>query len=290
MRPDPLDQTRINHLLANVGSCARVRVLDQCDSTNAVLGRETAGNADGTVVTTEVQTSGRGRRGRAWIAPPGGSLAFSMLWHFHRDAVALSGLSLVAGIAVVSALARLGEFPIALKWPNDILLAGAKLGGILTETRIGANGSDPIAAIIGVGLNIRMSDDDHQAVVAAGNAVSYPVTDLSSICAQLPSRNELLALIATELATHLARFDGEGFGVFQERWNSLHAMKNQWVTVREAGGAAIEARAIGAAADGALIIDVAGERRHMRGGEITLRPPDGVTPPANAPRKLETRA
>jgi BirA family transcriptional regulator, biotin operon repressor / biotin---[acetyl-CoA-carboxylase] ligase len=294
MRPDTdlLDQTEINRQLANAGSCARVQVLDQCDSTNAVLGREAAGSADGMVVTTEVQTSGRGRRGRSWIAPPGGSLAFSMLWHFNRGALALSGLSLVAGVAVVSALARLGDVPLTLKWPNDILSAGAKLGGILTETRIGSSDSGPIAAIIGVGLNVRLSSDDYRAVAVASKGAPYPVTDLARIVAVLPSRNELLALIVTELASHLALFDREGFVAFQERWNGMHALRDQWVTVLDADGAAIDARAIGAAADGALIVDVAGERRFLHGGEVTLRQRGGraADPSIVGSRKLGTRA
>jgi BirA family transcriptional regulator, biotin operon repressor / biotin---[acetyl-CoA-carboxylase] ligase len=292
IHPDPLDQIDINRRLANAGSCARVRVLEQCDSTNAVLGRECAGSASGLVVTTDKQTNGRGRRGRAWIATPGGSLVFSMLWHLHRDAAALSGLSLVAGVAVVTALARLGDFPIALKWPNDIWSDGAKLGGILTETRIGSSGAGPIAAIVGVGLNIRMDIEAMRAVAAAGRAAPYPVTDLASLGAKVPSRNELLASIAAELAVDLARFDMEGFRAFQARWNGMHALQNQWVTVWQADGSSIEARAIGVADDGALIVDVAGERRLLHGGEITVRPHGAgqVVAQANDAQTLGARA
>ena len=289
-KSDPLDQIDINRQFADAGSCARVRVLDQCDSTNAVLGREAAGSANGLIVAAEVQTNGRGRRGRTWIAPPGGSLAFSMLWHFNRDAAALSGLSLAAGVSVVSALKKSGGLRLALKWPNDIWSAGAKLGGILTETRIGANGGDPITAIIGVGLNLKMNHDDHRAVAATG--VAYPVTDLAAICEIVPGRNELLARIATELACDLACFDRDGFAAFQARWNGMHALQDKWVTVLAADGQASEAKVIGAANDGALIVEVAGERRHLHGGEVSLRPQAGAAPgrPADLSRIAGSRA
>ncbi len=123
-----------------------------CDSTNAVLlARAEAGAPSGTVVIAAEQTAGRGRRGRNWFASPGDSLTFSLLWRF-APGTAPAGLSLAVGVAVVRALAKVGAGEAALKWPNDILQDGRKLGGILVELLPGA----PHAAVIGIGINLHL--------------------------------------------------------------------------------------------------------------------------------------
>jgi biotin-[acetyl-CoA-carboxylase] ligase BirA-like protein len=127
-----------------------IDVLDSCDSTNAVLlARAEAGAPSGTVVIANEQTAGRGRRGRSWFASRGDSLTFSLLWRF-APGTAPAGLSLAVGLAVAQALEKVGAGGTALKWPNDILKDGRKLGGILVELLPGA----PHAAVIGIGINL----------------------------------------------------------------------------------------------------------------------------------------
>ncbi len=272
---DRLDERDINQRLVAAGSRARVSVLDHCDSTNAVLAREPMGaQPNGTVVTTEVQANGRGRRGRAWIAPPGGSLALSMLWRFDRGAGALAGLPLAVGVAVVNALKRAGDCPVRLKWPNDVVCEGAKLGGILVETRIGSSGTGPVMAIIGVGLNLRLREVDHIALGTLGtpgDAVPR-VSDLASILAPLPRRNELLANIVCELADTLAQFEAEGFKAFRAQWSALHAYGDTSVRILSANGAEFTAQVTGIADDGALIVKTVDGIRHLHAGEVSLRP------------------
>ncbi len=279
---DRLDETDINRWLVAAGSRARVTVLDQCDSTNTVLAREAnAARPNGTVITTEVQSNGRGRRGRTWIAPPGGSLALSMLWHFDRGAAALPGLSLAAGVAVVDAIKRAGgECPVALKWPNDIVCNDAKLGGILVETRIGASGVGPVVAIIGVGINMRLVGADHEALAARGadSAPSQPVTDVASVVTTVPSRNELLSQIVAALAIALAQFEVAGFKAFKTRWQALHVYQGRWVRIVSADGTWLAAQVAGIADDGALIIETASGIRHIHAGEVSLRS-DALTDP-----------
>ena len=124
-----------------------------------------AGSAS--VVLAEHQTGGRGRRGRGWVAPPGGAICFSLSWQYAELPADLSALSLVVGLCVVNALNELGVTGVTLKWPNDLVTAQGKLGGILIEMRAEAGG--PVHVVIGIGLNVVLDDAAREAVKATGN-------------------------------------------------------------------------------------------------------------------------
>src|SRR6266850_4733723 len=127
-----------------------VRMVERCGSTNAVLLAE--GKPD-VLLAAQVQTAGRGRRGRRWYSARGAGVTFSLSAVIRRPARELAGLSLVAGVAAARALRALGVAQAALKWPNDLVVDGAKLGGILVETR--SNGGGATRAVVGVGINLR---------------------------------------------------------------------------------------------------------------------------------------
>src|SRR5689334_7281700 len=119
-----------------------VRKVERCGSTNAVLLAE---GKPGVLLATNEQTAGRGRRGRRWYSMPGTDVTFSLSAEIARPE---PGLALVAGVAAAKALRALGVKQAALKWPNDVLVNGAKLGGILVETR-------GRLAVFGFGINGR---------------------------------------------------------------------------------------------------------------------------------------
>src|SRR4051812_7580052 len=111
-----------------------IRVHDEIDSTNTHLMKRAATESiDGVVCLAETQAGGRGRRGRTWLTPKGKSLAMSLGIDFAIPVSDLSPLSLVVGVAVADAIQELGIDTLSLKWPNDVLLAGKKAGGILIE-------------------------------------------------------------------------------------------------------------------------------------------------------------
>ena len=152
-----IDPHRLSSLLG--AACGRFAVdaLAECDSTNSVLlQRAGQGAPSGSVVVADRQTAGRGSRGRRWESSPGASLTFSLLWRFEGGVHRLAGLSLAVGVALVRALAACGAPGITLKWPNDILLDEAKLGGILVELQ-GAEGCS--LAVIGIGINLAPPPD-----------------------------------------------------------------------------------------------------------------------------------
>jgi BirA family biotin operon repressor/biotin-[acetyl-CoA-carboxylase] ligase len=243
-----------------------VEVVEHVDSTNsALLERAEAGGAPGTVLATELQSAGRGRRGRSWASGLGGALTFSLLWRFEQGAAALTGLSLVVGIAVARALVSLGATGVRLKWPNDILYDGRKLGGILIEVRGDALG--PTAAVIGIGLNVRMPQ-------VLAERIDQPVTDTMQAGAGA-DRNRMLAAVLEELAELLDAFARDGFAPLEPEYRRWHALQDAAVLVNLGDGRPVRGHARGTADDGALIVETSDGLRRFHGGEVSLRAMSG---------------
>ena len=240
----------------------RLEVLDECSSTNTVLAeRAEAGAAHGTLLLCEHQSAGRGRRGNAWVSEAGGSVTFSVLWRFPQGAGALAALSLAAAVGAAKALEGLGVRGVGVKWPNDLLSDGRKLGGILIETSGDAAG--PTAAIVGVGVNLRLS-------ASARRHIGAPVADIATACAAVPSRTEVAADLAVSVASALERFSREGFAPFRQPWLELHAWQGKRVVLSRDNRAVAQGEAVGIAEDGAL--ELASERgiERFRSGELSL--------------------
>lgn len=175
----PLDATALRAALVRPGSLwTDVVVTESTDSTNAdAAAAARAGATEGTVFTTHVQTAGRGRLDRAWDSPPGSGIAVSVV--LRPDGVPAASwawLPLVVGLAVDAAMHDLGVAS-ALKWPNDVLVDGRKLAGILLE-RVETS-AGPVA-VIGVGLNVSMTREElpvpHATSLALENATSVDRT------------------------------------------------------------------------------------------------------------------
>jgi len=238
-----------------------VDLLPVCASTNAVLlERAEAGAPSGSVVVAATQTAGRGRRGRAWLSAPGDSLTFSLLWRF-APGTAPAGLSLAAGLAVVRALAKLGAGEVALKWPNDLLKDGRKLGGILVELVSGAHGYSNVAAVIGIGLNLRLPAAMPEELRRQSAALDAAVD---------PDR--LLAVIMQESLAVLESFAAQGFAALRDAWRAHHAFENQPVRLLSDFAQQRAGICRGIADDGALLLEVDGRIERILSGELSLRP------------------
>ncbi len=241
----------------------QLELLDTCASTNTLLLARARGGAPlGSVIACELQSAGRGRRGNRWQSGLGGGLTFSLLWRFRQGAAGLGGLSLAAGVAVVRALASLDIEDVQLKWPNDLLHAGRKLGGILIELQGDAAG--PSAAVIGIGINVRLRS-------AMRDAIAQPVTDLATIATQVPPRNRLLAALLIELEQVLEQFAAHGFAPLREEWMTRHAHQGRLVTLSSGEGRSMAGRAVGVAEDGALLLETDGGVERCVNGELSLR-------------------
>lgn len=239
-----------------------LHVLSMTDSTNNYL-LERIKNKQGlgiaNICLAEYQSSGRGRRGRTWASPYGSNLYLSIDWQFEAGVAALEGLSLAVGVVIARALADLDVTGVSLKWPNDILVNGAKLGGILIDVR--GDHAGPCRIVVGVGINVNMSK---QSV-----AIDQLWTDISTICGEV-SRNLLAATIIEELIALLAAFESTGLKPFVDQWQHLDAFSNQLVDVIS-GAQKVSGICRGIADNGALVIDCNGVKKYMHGGELSLR-------------------
>lgn len=133
--------------------CADIRILSEVDSTNSYLLAQADALPDGAVLFAEHQTSGRGRLGRRWAAPRGSSLLLSVLF-FEQPGASTAALStLIGAVAACEAIEAATDCRPTLRWPNDVLISGRKVAGVLVETRRRGTGSPPLAVVLGIGIN-----------------------------------------------------------------------------------------------------------------------------------------
>lgn len=261
----PLDLLDADAIRASLAPATARRLGDldvfwQIDSTSSeLLRRAASGVRDRSVCLAERQSAGRGRRGRAWQMPLGGGLALSMFCRFDGAMASLAGLSLVAGLAAVDALARCGVDGVGLKWPNDLVARDAKLGGILVE--LGGDALGPCHAVIGIGINLRLG--------ATAAAIDQRVTDIETL-ARVPSRNALAARLVESLDDRIDTFARDGFAAFAQRYAQCDVLHGREVDVLRANGTQ-RGIARGVDARGALRVAFADGERSVDSGEVSVR-------------------
>jgi BirA family biotin operon repressor/biotin-[acetyl-CoA-carboxylase] ligase len=246
-----------------VDAISDIHVYLDVDSTNNWL-REVAinGAASGTVCVAEMQSAGRGRRGRTWVSPFASSLYMSLLWRSNCGAASLGGLSLVTGIALVRALQSLGIEGAGLKWPNDVLAGSDKLAGVLIDVVGESNG--PCALIIGVGINMNMPGE-------AGQAIDQSWTDLRRLAGDIEiSRNELAGRLLSELIPVMASFERAGMQPFLDDWRRYDLVSGQRVDLM-LPNEEVSGTAYGIDEGGALLVDTLDGRRRFLSGDVSLR-------------------
>ncbi|NOX92538.1 MAG: bifunctional biotin--[acetyl-CoA-carboxylase] ligase/biotin operon repressor BirA [Gammaproteobacteria bacterium] len=263
----PVELLNRERILATLdaGTQQAVQQLDvyhEIDSTNArLLEVARQGRGSGHICIAECQRVGRGRRGRQWVSPPGGNLYLSLLWRFHAGATALGGLSLAMAVAVMRALREIGLNSAQLKWPNDILVDGQKLAGILLELAGEATG--PCAVVVGVGLNIRTP-------AAEMLAVEQPWTDLESALGKTVLRNELAASLLNHLLCAIADFERQGLAPFMAEWAQRDILADNEITLDLPTGP-LQGVARGVDENGALLLARNGELQRHHSGEVSVR-------------------
>jgi BirA family biotin operon repressor/biotin-[acetyl-CoA-carboxylase] ligase len=216
------------------------------------------------IVIAEHQTGGRGRRGRGWVAPPGGAICLSLAWQYPDMPADLSALSLVVGICAVNALHEIGVSDAMLKWPNDLVSSRGKLGGILIEMRAEAGG--PVHVVVGMGLNVMLSDAAREAVKATGNIAD----DILAQRAPVPDRNTIVAALLSRLVPALAGFPSHGLAPHVSDWHDNDALREREVRVENAGEIT-RGVARGIDAHGALLVETPAGVRRFVSGEVSVR-------------------
>lgn len=263
----PLEAGRIRDGLSREAASRlrRGRVVWSTGSTNADLLAQTdlsAGQFD--FLAAEHQSAGRGRRGRTWFAPPGGSICLSLSWSFASLACGVGALGLAAGVWVLRALDRCGVGGVALKWPNDLVAGGCKLGGILAELRSESAGSAYV--VIGIGLNVILGPRVLGRVRETGTAA----TDVAALAGAPVDRNELTAALISEAIAGVQRFEREGFEAFLPAWRAADALAGCAVQVTLDSEVVI-GHARGIDADGALCVQTREGLRRFTTGDASVR-------------------
>jgi BirA family biotin operon repressor/biotin-[acetyl-CoA-carboxylase] ligase len=236
-----------------------IHYFDSLPSTNDLAKELGArGAPEGTLVVAEGQSRGRGRLGREWNSPPGVGLYVSVLLRPPLPPTDLPQITLTAAVAVVRALRQAGGVSAGLKWPNDLVLAGKKLGGILTEME---TESDQIRyLVVGLGLNVNNRQFPAELADLA--------TSLALTTGRTFSRLRILQVWLEELESLYQRFLAREFAAILEEWKDYTVTLGRAVRVRQ-GEVEICGQALEVAADGALLIQIqSGEIVRVTSGEI----------------------
>jgi BirA family biotin operon repressor/biotin-[acetyl-CoA-carboxylase] ligase len=241
----------------------KVEILETTPSTNSYLMDRVSGQlASGHVCVAERQSDGRGRRGRGWVSPFGHNIYFSMYLRFPLAPSEMSGISLVAGLAVVRTLEHLGITEVGLKWPNDILHKDKKLAGLLLE--VAGEQSGPSNVVIGIGLNIKLSQADAE-------LIDQPWTDLKSIPgSESLSRNRIVAGLVDNLFEMMGQFEKEGLAPLRDLWRQ-HDLYDGMSIKLQLGNRQISGVHRGIDDSGALLVETEEGIKAYHGGEVSLR-------------------
>lgn len=245
---------------------------ERVGSTNDVACRQAvAGAAEGLLIVADEQTAGRGRMGRSWWAPKGASLLFSLLLRPPIPSAHAGRLTMCLGLGAVEGIERVTGLHPALKWPNDLLLDGRKLGGMLAELR--ATGDKVEYAVLGLGLNVNAVPPD-----LAATSISL-LTVLGRAVDRVELLAEILARCETWYGRLLAAQEEAGSGILAVgepihlAWAARLDTLGRDVTVNTAGGQ-LHGRAVGVSPEGALLLEEeGGQIRVVWGGDVTLHVP-----------------
>ena len=216
----------------------------------------------------EFQTAGRGRRARAWLAPPGTAVCLSMGWQFDPMPERLGTLSLAMGVCLTRALAQMGQDGVRLKWPNDLVIDAndrlAKLAGILIELR--AESAGPAFAVVGIGMNVSLPASVGAAIAGQG----LPPTDLRALGLDPCNRNALVAAIVGQCVEGLVQFSQHGFEPFAAEWRARDALAGRVVSV-SGDQSTFVGHARGIDRFGALCVQTRDGLQQFISGEVSVR-------------------
>ncbi|HET6432988.1 biotin--[acetyl-CoA-carboxylase] ligase [Dyella sp.] len=266
--PWPIELLQRSRILDGLDAATRaclgpLEVHWELDSTSSELQRRGGSAPDLSMVLAETQTAGRGRRGRAWLSPPGLNLYLSCVKRFDAGLGSLAGLSLAVGVIVLRALEALGIDGAGLKWPNDVLTTQGKLAGILVE--LSGEYQGPCAAVVGIGLNLRLTD-------ALREQAGQPVADLASLCGGVPpGRHRAASALVQALAQGLLQFERAGFAGFIDDYARHDLLRDMPLALSGAHGS-FHGTGAGVDARGALRVRLEdGQIRALDSADVTVR-------------------
>ncbi|NNF62379.1 MAG: biotin--[acetyl-CoA-carboxylase] ligase [Gammaproteobacteria bacterium] len=259
---DLLDQAAIATLLP---PGVELDVAAVVDSTNTRLAQRPPPPVGTTsVLAAEFQYGGRGRLQRKWVSPYASGVCLSLAQQLEPPPDMPAALSLVTGVATLRALRELAVTGVGLKWPNDIVWRGAKLGGVLLEASTTAAG---LHVVTGIGINVRLPGAAAEVIAGDGG---IEATDLHAIDPALClRRNELTAALVSHTRAALTQFASDGFAPFREQWNDADVLNGSAVSV--SGADTITGVAGGINESGALVVRSGNMTHHLVAGDVRVR-------------------
>ncbi|HEY9784561.1 MAG TPA: biotin--[acetyl-CoA-carboxylase] ligase [Candidatus Obscuribacterales bacterium] len=228
------------------------------------------GAPEGVFVVARQQTAGRGRLGRTWVSPPDAGLYISVILRPTTPPYKLPVITLACGVAAAEAIASVSRVRVGLKWVNDLIVDGRKLGGILAEMPANtATSALPAAIVVGIGINVELDPDQ------IPPDLKDTITWLSRIDCQPPDRNLLAARLLTRVEKVYDQMLAGEISEILDRWRALSVTLGKNVRT-ESSGKTIEGTAIDIDDSGALIVETStGIRQTLHAGEISIRTPEG---------------
>jgi len=207
------------------------------------------------------QTAGRGRLGRRWFAGAGGALLFSLAVPMQAGGARIAAATLACGVGAAERLRAAGA-PVSLKWPNDLMIDGRKLGGVLCELAIDGEGRRTL--VVGIGINLRLD-------AATRGSIGQPAAALDEAMTAAVPRESLIGGIAGAVLDALRLYDAQGFVPLQPRFMALFAQRDATVDLLELGTCVASGRALGVDGEGRLLLHTAQGLRVCGSGELSLR-------------------
>ncbi len=254
-----ISPARISDALHTDFAGRKIYFYESCDSTNKRAKEEPLA-PHGSVFVAERQDSGRGRRSRAWVSEPMCGIYMSLLLKPEITADAVSQITLVSGLSVQSALKKLSSAEVMIKWPNDIVLDGKKVCGILTELAAEENSISYVVTGIGINVNNKHFPGE----------ISDRATSLAISAGKTFDRNIIIAAVLNEFEKYYNIFMESGFSALKDKYekNCITVGKDIRVITPSAD---YTAHAAGISPDGRLIAEHGGKTEIINSGEVSVR-------------------
>lgn len=234
------------------------------DSTNIEAKRlALAGKGHGTVLLTEEQTAGKGRLGRPWVSLPGTGIWTSLILQPEMNIEQISRYSFVIAVAVAEGIRQATALPAEIKWPNDILIDGKKVCGILLELMAEENQVDYL--IIGFGINANQRKADFPA------DVQQKATSLAIAAGHAVDRTAVLCAVLNAIQRNDQLLQTQGFAAVREKWQELSCVIGRDVVLTGAGLQPLNGTVKGIDEDGALLLQTDKGIERILSGDLSLR-------------------
>jgi BirA family biotin operon repressor/biotin-[acetyl-CoA-carboxylase] ligase len=243
----PLNLDLVKRGLAARRLGSRFHYFREIDSTNSYARRlAVAGAVEGEIVVAEEQSAGRGRLGRSWFSPPFLNLYFSVLLRPNLPPTDAAQLTLMAGVALTDAIGTFARAAPVIKWPNDILIDGKKIAGVLTESSCNLDTVEFV--VLGIGINVNCTRD------LLPQILRDRATSLLMINGDPVSREDLFCGLIHGLDRCYGILEERGFGAIAREWEARFGLRGRLVRV-DAGDQMLTGYARGIDRDGALIVE-----------------------------------